>query len=150
MHGPTIFCVLNLVLLKQFLHAFHNATFLLFITTGFINIVFYRGAEEEEEDGSSWNINRAQWRATPSAHRQPLLFLFSFCFVCCIHHYSKKKTRNRAQHSTIHGNSLDSPPTSAVSTISHYSSSSPSPSFSASEQWRASPLIMAGPSPTQT
>jgi hypothetical protein len=59
MHGPTIFCVLNLVLLKQFLHAFHNATFLLFIATGFINIVFYRGAEEEEEDGSSWNINRA-------------------------------------------------------------------------------------------
>ena len=48
----------------------------LFIATVFINTVFYRGAKEEEE-GGGWNINRAQWRAAPSAHRQPLLFLCS-------------------------------------------------------------------------
>jgi len=67
-----------------------------FIATMFINTVFYRGVEEEEEEGSSWNINKAQWRAS---HRQPLLlpFSFSFCFVFCIHHCPKKKTRNRAQ-----------------------------------------------------
>jgi hypothetical protein len=82
MHDPTIICVLNLVLLKQFLHDFHNDMFLLFIATVFINTVFYRGTEEEEE-GGSWNINRTQWRAVPSAHRQPLLFLFSFSFVFC-------------------------------------------------------------------
>jgi hypothetical protein len=33
--------------------------FLLFIATVFINTVFYRGTEEEEE-GGSWNINITQ------------------------------------------------------------------------------------------
>jgi hypothetical protein len=51
----------------------------LFIATVFINTVFYRGAKEKEE-GGSWNINRAQWRAAPSAHCQPPLFLFPFPF----------------------------------------------------------------------
>ena len=69
----------------------------LFIATVFINTVFYKGAEEEEE-GSGWNINRAQQRATPSTHRRPLLFLFPFSFsflfvfsfVFCILHCSRE------------------------------------------------------------
>ena len=72
----------------------------LFIATVFINTVFYRGAKEEEE-GGGWNINRAQWRAAPSAHRQPLLFLFPFSFsfpfvfffVFCILYCSREQWR---------------------------------------------------------
>jgi hypothetical protein len=55
----------------------------------------------------TWNVNTGEQLTTSLRHfhRQPLLFLFpfsfsfsfSFCFVFCIHHCSKKKTRNKAQ-----------------------------------------------------
>jgi hypothetical protein len=55
----------------------------------------------------TWNVNTGEQLTTGLRHfhRQPLLFLFpfsfsfsfSFYFVFCIHHCSKKKTRNRAK-----------------------------------------------------
>jgi hypothetical protein len=111
--SPTIIYIQNSILLKQKLHAFRNATFLLFIATMFINTVFYRGVEEEKEEEGSWNINKARWRA---AYRQPLLLSFSFCFVFCIHHCPKKKTRNRAQF-TVAPSSHHRPPPFLLPTI---------------------------------
>jgi len=88
----TIIYVQNSVLLKQKFPAFRNAT-------GSTFLLSMQHFTEAEEEGGGWNINRAQWRAAPSTHCQPLLFLFSFffCFVCCTHHCLKKTTRNRAQ-----------------------------------------------------
>ena len=137
----------------------------LFIAIVSINTVFYKGTEKEEK-GSGWNINRAQWRAALSAHRQPLLFPFSFSFpfIFCISTVHVKCEQWRAahhrlspfpppatallllllllllhyplfeeedqKHSTMDNNSLSSPPASVVSTASHSSFSSPSPSSS--------------------
>jgi len=75
MYGPYYYLRSKLSFVEIETACFSQCYRFLFIATVFINTVFYRGAEEEEE-GSGWNINRAQWRATPSAHRQPLLFLF--------------------------------------------------------------------------
>ena len=97
-----------------------------FVMYYFFNWVFQFQFSFQEEEGSGWNINRAQWRATPLAHRQPLLFLFPFSFsfpfvfsfVFCILYCSREMWTLESS----------SPPASA----SHCSSSSSSPSHSAS------------------
>jgi hypothetical protein len=97
MYGPHHYLRSKLSFVEAETACFSQCYRFLFIATVFINTVFYRG-EEEEEEGSGWNINRAQWRATPSTHRQPLLFLFPFSFsfpfvfsfVFCILHCSRE------------------------------------------------------------
>jgi len=90
------------------------------------------------------NINRAQWRASLSAHHQPSSFPLPTTalplplpLLLRLLYYPLSEEEEHKQ-STVERSSLSSPSASVVSTASHCSSSSPSPSHSPSP----SPLFM--------
>jgi hypothetical protein len=104
------------------------------------------------------NINRAQWRASLSAHHQPSSFplpttALPLPLPLLLLHYPLSEEEERKQ-STVEHSSLSSPSASVVSTASHCSSPSPSHSPSPSpshlfmllstvlqrEQWRVTGL----------